>query len=77
MYGGNAADTLSGGADGDDYFQTQDSAKDVVKGESGQDAAITDVLDTSTSIESNVVLPIGKLRLAPRACGPAPARPHR
>ena len=67
VYGGNAADTLSGGADGDDYFQTQDSAKDVVNGGSGQDAAITDVLDTSTSIESNVVLPIGKLRLAPRA----------
>ncbi len=58
--GGNAPDTLSGGGDGDDYFQTQDTAKDVVKGRSG-DAAITDVLDAPTSIESNVVLPIGKL----------------
>ena len=76
VFGGNARDTLEGGSEGNDYFQTQDSAIDVVKGGSGSDAAITDVLDTSTSIESNVVMPIGKLHLAPAPCAPAPAGPR-
>ena len=42
LYGGNAGDTLLGGIDGDDYFQTQDNVIDVVAGGSGNDAAITD-----------------------------------
>ena len=67
LYGGNAGDTLLGGIDGDDYFQAQDNVIDVVAGGSGNDAAITDWLDSSTSIESNVVVAIGKLHLAPRA----------
>ena len=76
ILGGNAPDTLHGGVDGDDYFQTQDSAKDVVNGGSGNDAAITDVLDTPTSLESNVVMPIGKLHLTPRAVRARAGKPR-
>ena len=77
LYGGNAADTLLGGVDGDDYFQTQDFAKDTVAGGSGTDAAITDWTDSPTSIESNVVMAVGKLHLVPRAVRARAGKPAR
>jgi len=76
LFGGDARDTINGGSE-DDYIQTPDSVRDVVNGGSQLDAAITDVLDTVTSLESNVVMPIGTLELSPRTLRARAGRPAR
>jgi Ca2+-binding RTX toxin-like protein len=76
LFGGNARDTIFGGTE-DDYIQTPDDVRDVVDGGPQLDAAITDVLDTVTSLESNVVMPIGTLELSPRTLRARAGRPTR